>query len=83
MEQLSMTPDQLASLAQSILDNDAYHDVMAGIRADALERLASLKREDIDGFYTNQAIVKVVDDLQVNLEQMIRSGKAPKAPGIA
>jgi hypothetical protein len=78
-----MSPDQLASLVQSILDNEAYHEVMAGIRADALERLANLKHEDLDGFYTNQAIVKVVDDLQVNLEQMIRSGKPKTAPGIA
>jgi hypothetical protein len=78
-----MTPDLLASLAQSILDNEAYQQVMADIRADALERLAGLKYEARDEFYTNQAIVKVVDDLGANLEQLIRSGTPPKPPGIA
>lgn len=78
-----MTSDQLASLAQSLKDNEAFQAAMNTIRTDALELLATLPREDEARFYSLQATVKVVDDLRGNLEQFIRSGKPEKPPGIA
>jgi hypothetical protein len=78
-----MTTDQLASLASSLRDNEAFQESMANMRDEALERLATIQYDDRDGFYTNQAIVKVVDGIHENLEQMIRSGTPPKPPGIA
>lgn len=78
-----MTQAQLASLAASLRDNDAFQEAMAAVREDALERLASIKYEDRDGFYTNQAIVKVVDEFCSTLDQFIRSGAEKKPPGIA
>lgn len=78
-----MTPDQLASLAQSLKDNEVYQQALAKIRAEALERLAGIPYEARDEFYTNQAIVKVADELRDNLEQFIRSGKPKPPAGIA
>jgi hypothetical protein len=78
-----MTPEQLASLAQSLKDNEAFDEAMKIIRADALERLAGIQYEMRDEFYMNQAIVKVADELRANLEQFIRSGAVPKKPGLA
>lgn len=77
------TADQLASLAMSLRDNEAFQRAMSVMRDEALEKLASIPYEARDEFYTNQAIVKVVDGIHENLEQMIRSGKEPKKAGIA
>jgi hypothetical protein len=78
-----MISEQRASLAQSLLDNDAFQEAMTIMRDEALDRLAGIPYEARDEFYTNQAIVKVVDGIHENLEQMIRSGTPPKPPGIA
>ncbi len=78
-----MTAEQLASLAQSLRDNEAFEAAMTTMRDDALERLATMPRSDEEAFYLNQAIVKVVDDLHAQLEQFIRSGKPKTPPGIA
>ncbi len=72
-----------ASLAQSLKDNEAYQEAMTTIRTNALDTLATVKRDDEAAFYTAQATVKVVDDLRDNLEQMIRSGQPQKKPGLA
>jgi hypothetical protein len=72
-----------AALAQSLKDNEAFDRALKMIRADALERLATLPRGDEEAFYAAQARVAVVDDIRGNLEQFIRSGTAKKPPGIA
>jgi hypothetical protein len=72
----------LAALAQSLRDNEAFQEAINIIRADALERLATMARADEQAFYTAQATVKVVDDLRGNLEQFIRSGKPKNPPGL-
>jgi hypothetical protein len=78
-----VTPDQLASLAQSLKDNEVWQEAMDKVRADALEQLATLPRSDEQGFYSAQARVAVVDELRDNLEQFIRSGAEKKKPGLA
>lgn len=78
-----MTPDQLASLAMSLKDNEAFQEALDTIRADALDTLATINPASTNAIIEQQAIVKVVDNLRGNLEQFIRSGKAPKPAGIA
>lgn len=78
-----MTPDQLASLAQSLKDNEAFQTALDDIRDDALEALATMPRDDEAAFYTKQATVRVVDDIRGNLDLFIRSGKSAKPPGLA
>jgi hypothetical protein len=80
---VAVTPDQLASLAQSLKDNEAFQGALAQIRANALERLATLPHSEAEAFYSAQARVAVVDELRDNLEQFIRSGAEKKKPGLA
>ncbi len=78
-----MTPDQLAQLAMSLRDNEAFQATLDNQRSSALEALATMKREDEQGFYEAQAIVRVIDGIKADLDQFIRAGKPPKAVGIA
>jgi hypothetical protein len=78
-----MTPDQIASLAASLKDNEAFQLALSNTRSEALEALATIKRDDEEAFYLAQATVKVVDYLRGNLEQFIRSGAPKKPAGIA
>ena len=78
-----MTPEQLASLAQSLKDNEVFQEALRVIRSDALDGLANIDADDKNGIIKFQAIVKVADDLRGNIEQFIRSGKPSKPPGIA
>jgi hypothetical protein len=78
-----MTPDQLASLAQSLKDNEVFQRALTSIRDDALNALATMPRSDEDGFYSARARVAVVDALRDNIEQVIRSGRLKSAPGLA
>ncbi len=78
-----MTPDQIASLAASLKDNEAFQATLTRQRSNALELLATMKRDNEMGFYAAQAIVLVIDEIRGDLEQFIRSGKAPKPPGLA
>lgn len=78
-----MTKEQLAALAQSLKDNEAFQAALNDIRADALEALATMSRDDELAFYTAQATVKVVDAIRSDLEQFILKGKAKPKPGIA
>ncbi len=73
----------LAALAQSLKDNEAFQEALNIIDKNARDVLTTVSLADVETFYRNQAIVKVVDELRANLEQFIRSGKAPKPPGIA
>jgi hypothetical protein len=78
-----MTPDQIASLAQSLKDNEVFQQALTAIRDDALNALATMPRSDEQAFYSAQARVAVVDDIRGNLDQFIRSGAAKKPPGLA
>jgi hypothetical protein len=78
-----VTPDQLASLAQSLKDNEAFQAALDNMRANALDGLAGVNADDKNAILKFQATVNVVDDLRGNLDQFIRSGKEPKKPGIA
>jgi hypothetical protein len=78
-----MTPEQLASMAQSVLDNEAYQDALATIRESARDELCQVSPTDTQRITELQAIVKVVDELGANLEQLIRSGKPKSPPGLA
>lgn len=77
-----MTPDQLASLAQSLKDNEVFQQALTTIRDDALSALATMPRSDEEGFYSAQARAAVVDALRSNIEQVIRSGRPKSAPGL-
>jgi hypothetical protein len=78
-----MTPDQIASLAQSLKDNEVFQQALTAIRDDALNALAAMPRSDEQAFYSAQARVAVVDDIRGNLDQFIRPGAAKKPPGLA
>ena len=52
-----MTPEQLAQLAQSLKDNEAFQMVLESQRSSALERLATMPRSDEQAFYAAQAVV--------------------------
>lgn len=77
-----MTAEQLAHLAQSLKDNEAFDTALTNARSSALEALATIKRDDEQGFYDAQATVRVVDAIRSDLEQFIRDGKLRSPPGI-
>lgn len=72
-----------AQLAQSLKDNEAFQRALDNSRSSALEALATMKRQDEQGFYDAQATVRVVDAIRSDLEQFIRAGKPKAPPGIA
>lgn len=78
-----MTSEQIASLAQSLKDNEAFQMALNGQRASALDALATIDADDKLGILKHQAVVKVVDDIRADLEQFIRSGQKRAKPGIA
>jgi hypothetical protein len=78
-----VTAEQLAQQAASLRDNEAFQAALNAMRADALDRLATVNADDRLAIIANQAAVKVVDELRGNLEQFIRSGQSAKPPGIA
>ena len=78
-----MTAEQIASLAQSLKDNEAFQMALNGQRASALDALSTIDADDTLGILKHQAVVKVVDDIRADLEQFIRSGQKRGAPGIA
>jgi hypothetical protein len=73
----------LASLAQSLKDNEAFQEALNLIREDARDKLGTVDPTSADTIREHQATIRVVDELRGNFEQMIRSGAAKKAPGIA
>lgn len=77
------TPEQLASLAQSLKDNEVFQAALAYIRANALENLAVVPASNIEAIQTNQATVRVVDEFYAYVEARISAGKPRNAPGIA
>jgi len=78
-----MTPEQIASLAQSLEDNEAFQLALDKTRTGALEALASADATDSDFIRTQQATIRVVDEIKANLAQFIRSGAPKKPAGIA
>ena len=78
-----MTPEQLASLASSLRDNEAFQLALDNARNGALERLATTEPTNTVAILANQAVVKVIDELRGDLDQFIRSGQPKKPAGIA
>ena len=78
-----MTPEQLASLASSLKDNEALNLALDNARNGALERLATTEPTNTVAILANQAVVKVIDELRGDLDQFIRSGQPKKPAGIA
>lgn len=78
-----MSPADLAQLALSLKGNEAFQATLDRQRSDALERLATMKRDDDGAFYTNQAIVAVIDTIRADLEAFVLAGQPKKPPGIA
>mgnify|MGYP001548180724 FL=1 len=78
-----MTPEQLASLASSLRDNEAFQLALDNARNGALERLTTTEPTNTVAILANQAVVKVIDELRGDLEQFIRSGTPRKPAGIA
>lgn len=78
-----MTKEQLASLAHSLKDNEAFQQALNDQRSGALDALATIRADDILGIQEHQATVRVVDGIRANLDQFISNGAPPKAIGIA
>lgn len=78
-----MTPEQKAELAQSLVGNEAFQEALDNQRTAALERLATMARDDARSFYAAQAIVAVIDGIRSDLDAFVRSGKPARKPGIA
>jgi hypothetical protein len=76
-------PEQLASLAMSLRDNEAFQAALDSIRSGAIDALISVNADDKNSLLKAQATVGVVDDIRGNLDQFIRSGAAKKPAGIA
>lgn len=75
--------EQLAQLALSLKDNEAFQEALDRIRNDAVAGLVSIDPDDRNGIIHHQATVSVVDQIRDNLDAFIRSGAAPNPPGIA
>lgn len=72
----------LAQLAQSLADNEAFQAALDGMRSGALEGLANAIATDTDRIRDLQARIRVVDELRGNLADFIRQGKPRQKPGI-
>jgi len=77
-----MTDEQIAREAQNIKDNEACQMAIGAMRRDAIEALIAVEATDADKIRDHQATVRVVDELQSNLEALIRKGQQPRAPGL-
>jgi hypothetical protein len=78
-----MTKDQLASLAASLRDNEAFQFALDNQRSSALEALAVVSVLDVEAINKHQATVRVVDEIRADLDRFIRSGQPRVPPGIA
>ncbi len=79
-----MTPDQIASLAQSLKDNEVFQNALDTIRSDALESLVLTNPTDVVEINKHQATVRVVDALRSNFDMVIQSVQGrSKKPGVA
>lgn len=78
-----MTTEQLATLAASLRDNEAFQLALTNQRSDALDALARVAATDVEAIRDHQATVRVIDNLRDDLDGFIRSGQPRKAPGIA
>lgn len=78
-----MTKEQLASLAHSLKDNEAFQQALNNIRAGAIEMLCSVDADDKNTLLKAQAMVNVVDAIRETLALNIREGEPKAAPGIA
>lgn len=77
-----MNKEHLASLAQSILENEAFVNAIQNMRADALEKLVKADPADEKEIMALQSDVAAIDEFGVRLADEIRAGKPPKSNGI-
>lgn len=80
---MAVTAEQIASLAQSLRDNEALQMALDGQKQEALDALATIRADDVLGIQKHQATVRVVDGIRADLDRFIRSGQKRGAPGIA
>jgi hypothetical protein len=78
-----MEADQIAQLAMSLRDNEAFQMALDGIRGDALDALVRADATDAPSIHKHQATVRVVDNLRADLDGFIRQGQAKTKPGLA
>ncbi len=78
-----MTNEQIASLAQSLRDNEAFQMALDSVRDTARDGLGRVDPDDKNQIIELQATVKLVDDLRENLDTFIRAGATRKPPGLA
>lgn len=69
----------LANLAMSLRDNEAFQAALDSVRENAVDTLIGISADDKNGLLKAQATVAVVDDIRGNLEAFIRQG-VPRAP---
>lgn len=78
-----MTAEQLAALAMSIRDNEAFQAALTRQWEAARDALCAVQPTDTETIRALQARVKVIEELRDDLDGFIRSGQPRKAPGIA
>lgn len=78
-----MDAEQIAQLAMSLRDNEAFQLALDGIRSDALDALIRADATDALAINKHQATVRVVDNLRTDLDGFIRQGQAKAKPGLA
>lgn len=75
-----MDRSQLAAQASSLKENDAYRLVLAQMRLDALEALATCPATEADTIREHQATVRVIDDMDRRIDLLVRQPKAMNIP---
>lgn len=78
-----MTPEQLAALAGSLKDNEAFQQALDDNRSNALEGLAQADATDAETIRNHQAMVRLIDTIRADLDRFVRAGKPARKPGIA
>jgi hypothetical protein len=73
----------LASLAQSLKDNEAFQVALNLIREDARDKLGTVDPTSADTIREHQATIRVVDELRERFALMISTAAAKKPPGLA
>ena len=73
----------LANLAMSLRDNEAFQAALNSVRENAIDTLIGISADDKNGLLKAQATVAVVDDIRGNLEAFIRQGVVRAPAGIA
>lgn len=68
-----MDKEFLSQEAKRLSADPVFNEALNRMRADALERLASAKIDDINSILSLQATVRVCDGIRMEMESMILS----------